>query len=70
MHRYEASGWFRFLSTKGATLLTDLDCKKHFDNIHPWAVLQSFTEASGWLYKKWHWRQVNLQWSISKDTPQ
>ena len=37
--------------------VTEPDCKKLLDNIHPRAVLQSFTEASNWLYKK---RQVNL----------
>ena len=28
--------------------------------------MKSFKEASHWIYKKRRWRQVNLQWSVSK----
>ena len=65
----EVSGWFRLIAQKGARSLTEMDSKKQFNNIHPRAVLQSFGEASNWLYKKRRWRQVNLQWSVSKDSP-
>ena len=65
----QVSGWFHFVAKKGAQPLTELDCKKHFDNIHPHPVLQSFKEASDWLYAKRRWRQANLPWSVSKDSP-
>ena len=29
------AGWLKFMSNKGAGTLTKVDCKKHFDNIHP-----------------------------------
>jgi hypothetical protein len=45
-----------------------MGCKKQIDNIAPWAVLTSFSDASDWLYKQRQWRQVNLQGSINKDT--
>ena len=64
----QVSGWFQFISQKGAQSLTEMDCKKQFDNINPRAVLKSFTEASNWIYKKRHWRHVNLQWSVSKES--
>ena len=57
----QVAGWFRFISQKGALSLTEMDCKKQFDNINPRAVLRSFKEASNWIYKKRRWRQVNLQ---------
>ena len=31
--------------------------------------MHAFTEASPWLYKKRCWRQINLHWSINKDSP-
>ena len=65
----QVSGWFQFVARKGAGSLTELDCKKQFDNINPRAVLQAFKEASRWLCKKRHWRQTQLQWSVNKDTP-
>ena len=64
----QVAGWFRFISQKGALSLTEMDCKKQFDNIQPRAVLKSFKEASNWIYKKRRWRQVNLQWSVSKES--
>ena len=65
----EASRWFQFVGSKGAGSLTELDCKKQFDNMHPRDVLRSFTEASDWLYKKHCWRQINVQWPGNKDSP-
>ena len=61
------SGWFQFISQKGAQLLTEMDCKKQVDNINPRAVMKLFREASTWIYNKRRWRQVNLQWSVSKE---
>ena len=58
-----------FIVLSWVWVLTELDCKKQFDNINPAVVLKSFSEASKWIYKKRRWRQVNLQWSINKDTP-
>ena len=63
----QVAGRFRFISQKGALSLTEMDCKKQFDNIQPRAVLKSFKEASNRIYKKRRWRQVNLQWSVSKE---
>ena len=65
----EASGWFRFVADKGARSLTELDCKKPFDNINPKDVMQAFTEASAWLYKRRRQRHINLHWSVNKDSP-
>ena len=64
----QVAGWFRFISQKGAVSLTEMDCKKQFDNINPRAVLRSFKEASNWIYKKRRWRQVNVQWSVRKES--
>ena len=64
----QVAGWFRFISQKGALSLTEMDCKKQFDTINPRAILRSFKEASSWIYKKRRWRQVNLQWSVSKES--
>ena len=30
----------------------------------PWAVLSSFSQASNWICRKKHWRQVQLQWPM------
>ena len=30
--------------------------------------MQSFKEASNWIYKKRRWRQMNLQWSVCKES--
>ena len=49
---------FQFMARKGARSLTELDCKKQFDNINPRVVLQAFEEASNCLYKKRRWRQT------------
>ena len=65
----QASSWLEFVAAQGAKSLTELDCKKQFDNINPTVVLKSFSEATKWIDKKRRWRQVNLQWSINKDTP-
>ena len=64
----QVAGWFRFISQKGALSLTEMDCKKQFDNINPRAILRSFKEASNWIYKRRRWRQVNLQWYVSKES--
>ena len=65
----QATGWFHFVAKKGASSLLELDYEKQFDNIHPKAVLQSFTQTTQWLYQKFRWRQTHLQWSINCDTP-
>ena len=65
----QVSSWFQFVARKGVRSLTELDCKKQFDNINPRAILQAFKEASHWLYKKRRWSQTQLQWSVNKDTP-
>ena len=48
-------GRLHFVARKGARSLTEMDCKKQFDDIHPDAVIQAFSEASHWLYKKCKW---------------
>ena len=63
-------GWLRFVPAKGAHSLTEVDCKKQFDNINPHSVTRAFRRATRWLYKKRRWRQQDLQWSIHCDTPQ
>ena len=65
----QVSGWFQFISQKGAQSLTEMGCKKQFDNINPRAVMKSCKEPSDWIYKKRRWRQVNLQWSVCKESP-
>ena len=57
------------MAGKGAQRITEVDCKKQFDNICPSSVVVSFSKASKWLYKKRHWRQHTLHWSIHRDTP-
>ena len=46
-----------------------MDCKKHFDNIHPKDVTRAFGKATKWLTKTRRWRQQQLHWSIHRDTP-
>ena len=63
------SGWLHFVARKGARAITEVDCKKQFDNIHPKDVTRAFGKATKWLTKKRRWRQQQLHWSIHRDTP-
>ena len=63
------SGWLHFVAQKGARAITEVDCKKQFDNIHPRDVTRAFEKATKWLTKKRRWRQQQLHWWIHRDTP-
>ena len=63
------AGWLCFVTRKGARAITEVDCKKQFDNIHPRDVTRAFIKATKWLTKKRRWRQQELHWSIHRDTP-
>ena len=63
------SGWLHFVARKGARAITEVDCKKQFDNIHPKDVTRAFGKATKWLTKKKRWRQQQQHWSIHRDTP-
>ena len=60
--------WFQFVARKGARSLCEIDCKKQFDNIKPGNVTTAFTDAADWLYRKQHWQQTEVVWSISRDS--
>ena len=63
------AGWLHFVTRKGARAITEVDCRKQFDNIHPKDVTRAFGKATKWLTKKRCWRQQQLHWSIHRDTP-
>ena len=55
----QVAAWFHFVAQRGALSITEVDCKKRFDNICPRRVVSSFSTASKWLYKKHRWRSMN-----------
>ena len=54
------AGWLSFVTRKGARAITEVDCQKQFDNIHPRDMTRAFGKATKWLTKKRRWRQQEL----------
>ena len=46
------SKWYHWLDSVGCTLLSEVDCKDRFNNVHPTDIHDHFSEASEWLSKR------------------